>query len=229
VKNEKHNRAELDRATAQRLARLRTMPVDTSRLERWLRAEIPSPSSQGRTERSSGVSMWLRPARAVAAGFALLMMLVGALVLSSGGPVLASPNQMAQVHEELVSGRMSATRVDSVEGANRVLMAQWPQSPKIPSLPHDDVTACCMHSVGDKNLACVLLKADGVPVTMTVANAADMRLPSSPTTTRNGVAYHVQAHGQLNMVMTERYGRWVCLTGELPAERLMDLASRLQF
>jgi hypothetical protein len=56
-----------------------------------------------------------------------------------------------------------------------------------------------------------------------------MRVPSSPVTYRNGVPYHVQASGSLNMVMAERQDRWVCLISDLPAERLMDLAARLEF
>jgi hypothetical protein len=46
---------------------------------------------------------------------------------------------------------------------------------------------------------------------------------------RAGVTYHVQSSGRVNMVMTERQGRWVCLMGEAPIERLMDFAERLQF
>ena len=50
--------------------------------------------------------------------------------------------------------------------------------------------ACCMKSVKNKKVACVLLKSEDVAVTMTVANAADMKLPRSPTVTRGGVTYH---------------------------------------
>jgi hypothetical protein len=56
-----------------------------------------------------------------------------------------------------------------------------------------------------------------------------MRLPSSPTRTRGGVTYHVQSSGRLNMVMTEWDDRWVCLIGEIPADRLMDIAEQLRF
>ena len=89
--------------------------------------------------------------------------------------------------------------------------------------------ACCMKSVQNKRVACVLLKDRGVPVTMTVANAADMKRPPAPTVTRDGVTYRVQTVGKLYMVMTERNERWVCLIGEVPAEQLMELASKLQF
>ena len=89
--------------------------------------------------------------------------------------------------------------------------------------------ACCMKSVKNKKVACVLLKSEGEPVTMTVANASDMKLPTSPTALRDGVTYHVQTSGSLNMVMTERNERWICLIGRLPANQLMDLAEKLRF
>jgi len=56
-----------------------------------------------------------------------------------------------------------------------------------------------------------------------------MRLPTSPVTVRDGIRYNVQASGALNMVMTERHGRWVCLIGGVPPDRLMDVATQLQF
>ena len=43
----------------------------------------------------------------------------------------------------------------------------------------------------------------------------------------DGVTYHVQSFNSLNMVMTERNGRWICLIGRVPTERLMELALRL--
>jgi len=120
-------------------------------------------------------------------------------------------------------------QVDSVDAANKALSAQWPQAPDVPNVPANHVMACCMKSVKDKKVACVLLKREGVPVTMTVANAADMQLPKVPKVNRSGVAYYVQSSGTINMVMAEREGRWVCLIGELASDRLMDLADQLRF
>jgi len=91
------------------------------------------------------------------------------------------------------------------------------------------VMACCMRSVKNKKVVCVLMEDSAGPVSMTVANASDMQAPASPTVTRGGVSYHVQSVGPLNMVMTERNGRWICLIAKLPAERLMDLAASLEF
>jgi hypothetical protein len=120
-------------------------------------------------------------------------------------------------------------KVASIEEASRMLAKQWPQSPDLPDAPEQHVMACCMQSVKNKKMACVLLKKEDVPVTMAVARSTDMEMPSSPTRTRGGVTYHVQSTGRLNMVMTERNERWICLIGEMPQEHLMDLADQLKF
>jgi hypothetical protein len=213
---------EHDRATTARLAKLRTLPVDTSRLDAAIRQRI----DQVPRERTR----WPRIVRRAAAAAVLVGLLVGAAVLLVvTRPALASPAQMAQVHADLVSGRTPVMQVDSLEAAARALSRQCPQPPGLPGLPQQHVMACCMKSVKNKQMACVLLKSEGAPVTMCVARAEDMRLPSSPTRMRDGVTYHVQSVDRLNMVMTERQDRWICLIGELPAERLMDLAEQLQF
>jgi len=216
---------DLDRAMAARLARLRDIPMDTSRLDRMFRSEIPQLAARPKTR------TWLRPARALAASLAILATLGAVIIISSSGELAqASPAQMAQFHQEMVSGQVATVRVDSIEAANKVLSGQSPESPAVPELPpKDHVKACCMKSIKGKKLSCVLVEKEGTPVTMTVANAADMQLPKSPTTDRGGVTYHIQAFERLNMVMTQRNGRWICLIGELSAEKLMDLAQRLQF
>ena len=216
--------SELDQAIARRLAKLRTTPVDTSRLDKMLAAQLPQPDRNARS------AAWkLRPLRAIAASIAIIAIVGAVLVSSSGGPVLASPTQMAQVHEDMVSGRTPVMQVASITEANKALASQWPQSPTVPGVPADHVMACCMRSVKNKKVACVLLKNDDVPITMTVANASDMQMSTSPVVTHGGVNYHVQSVQKLNMVMTERNGRWVCLIGERPVEQLMDLATKLQF
>jgi len=215
-----HENAKLDEAVAKRLHRLGTMPVETSKLESRLRAELGIVPQR---------RLWLRPMRAVAAGIALLAVIAAVFLSTSGGPVLASPSQMAQMHNELVAGQSGIMQVNSIDAANTALSKEWPDSPRIPGIPPEHVMACCMRSVKSKKVACVLLRNENVPVTMTVANASDMRLPTSSMIQRDGITYHVQSEGALNMLMTERHGRWICLIGELPAERLVDLATKLRF
>src|SRR5436305_8701466 len=117
----------LDEATAARLHRLSTMPVDTSAVERTLRAAISPPLK---------MSLWRAwPARAIAASLLIAALVLAVMLTASSGSVLASPAQMAQMHEDLVSGRLPSMQADSVEAANRMLAAQSPASPQVPSLP----------------------------------------------------------------------------------------------
>jgi hypothetical protein len=212
-----------EQAVAGRLAKLRSMPVDTRRLAKALHAQVPRPAGRG-------AWLSLRSFRAVAASILLVGAIVSVLVFTTmSRPALASPAQMARMHEDLVAGRTPAVQVDSIEAANKLLAGEHPQFPALPDVPVDHVMACCMNSVKDKKVACVLMKREGVPVSLMVARSRDMRLPTSPVTVRNGMSYYVEASGDLNMVMTERLDRWVCLIGAMPAERLMDLAAQLAF
>ena len=212
----------LDQAVAARLARLRKIPVDTTALDKAVRAQV-QPLRAPRI-------LLMRPLRAIAASFLILAGVVTAVVLStSSGPALASAAQMAQVHQDIVSGRIPVMQVDSIEAANRMLNSQSPDAPALPQVPQSHVMACCMKSVHNKKMACVLLRDDGEPITLAVANASDMKLGPAPMVTRNGVSYRVESVGNLHMVMTERDGRWLCLISKLPADRLMDAAARVRF
>jgi len=213
-----------DRAVAARLAALRGMPVDTNRLDAALRARLP------RQRKPNRFLLLPRSVRAVAASLLVLSgVAVAILLFTSGGPALASADQMARFHQEIVSGQVPVMQVDSIEAANRMLGAQSPGAPALPQVPREHVMACCMKSVHDKKMACLLFRDEGVPITLAVANASDMKLPPAQVVSRGGASYRVQAVGDLHMVMTERDGRWLCLIGQLPAERLMDVAAQVRF
>lgn len=212
---------ELDQAVSARLRRLSSMPVDLSRLEQRVRRAIP--------QRRQLVMRMIRPLGAVAASVTVLAVIAAALLTASSGEVLASPAQMAQVHREIVANPLHVMKVGSIDEASRALTEQWRGIPDLPQAPETHVMACCMKSIKDKKLACVLLNSQGTPITMSVGKASDMRLPAGPTVTRGGITYHVQSWGSLNMVTTEQAGRWVCLIAELPQDKLIDLAARLRF
>ena len=214
-----------ENAVSNRLSKLRTMPVETSRLAAALQAQIPNPK-----RRALGAWLSMRSVRAVAASVLAVGALAAVLLFSTmSRPALASPAEMARMHEDLVSGKTPAMQVDSIEAANRMLAGEHPQFPALPDLPAEHVMACCMKSVANKKVGCVLLKQEGIPVSLMVARDSDMRNPTSPTVLRDGVSYNVQTSGRLNMVMTKRGGRWICLIGETSVDRLMDLASQLDF
>ena len=219
---DQHDEA-LDQAVSARLARLRTMPVDTSNLDKAIRAKIPPSRREWRI-------LSFRPLRALAASVVLVSAIAAAIMLSaSSGPALADAAQMAQVHQDIVAGRIPVMQVASIGEANRMLNSQSPGAPTLPQMPKSHVMACCMKSVQNKKMACVLLKDEGVPITLAVASAADMKLAPAPIRTRNGIDYRVQEVGNLSMVMTEQDGKWLCLIGQVSADRLIDVAAQLRF
>lgn len=215
----------LDQAIADRLAKLRTLPVDTSRLDARLAAAIPRP-------RATVFRRLLRPITTVAASL-LLVGTIAAVVLmnGSGSAVLASPARMAQVHRDIVSNKLAVTHVSSIEEAGAVLSKETDaHAPALPKPPEAHVMACCMKSIDNKKMACVLLEgAGGVPITMSVAKASDMKVPPGTAVTQSGEQYHVHSADGLNMVMCQRSGRMVCLISELPSDQLIELAKQLKF
>jgi hypothetical protein len=225
-------RERLDEAVSARLARLRSMPVDLSALRAAVEAQVGA-APRGRGQGRRMVLGWLNPTRAAAASLLILGMVVVLVIASSSGPVLASPDRLAQIHRDVVSGGAHGMRpVTSIDAANAALASENPGGPAVPGVAgvaDDHVMACCVHTVGRKKMSCVSLMTDGVPVSLAVADAADIRLPASETVTVEGVTYHVQSAQDVNMAMTERNGRWVCLMGKLPTGRLIEIAKGLRF
>jgi hypothetical protein len=216
----------IEEATSRRLAKLRAAPVDTSQFLNAIEKAIPRPQPQQRRL----VFGWLKPMRAVAASLLVFGLIVALVIHSSGGPVLASADRLARIHEEVLHRAGShVTPVDSVSAANAALAQKCPGLPAVPLLPKDHVMSCCVHDLGRKKLACVAINVDGVPVSLAVADAADVKTPSCEPLKIGGVDYHVQSHDGINMVMIERGGRWVCLMGKVPVNRLAELAQSLQF
>ena len=72
-------------------------------------------------------------------------------------------------------------QVESIDATKMALASQSPDGPEVPNMPKDRVMVCCKKSVQAKRVACVLLKGQDVRVSMTLASAADMRVPSSAT------------------------------------------------
>jgi hypothetical protein len=212
----------LDQATADRLAKLAALPVDTSRLDAALKARIPRTAA-------GPVAVFFH-LRAVAAALATIG-LIGVIAYSlSGGAVLASPDAMAQVHQEMLSGSAPMTPVNSIAQANQAIAASGNVGVSIPDVSAEQVMCCCTHSIKDKQIACVMLKGSGdAPVTMAVAKAEDMRSPpDAKVRTVGGIEYRLQSKGNLNMVMTQRNGRWICLMGTLTDDQLIEMAQSIK-
>lgn len=222
-------RDELDAAIAARLRKLRSMPVDTSGLERALAMHL-DPLANPSTRSRSWWAGVVKP-RAVAASVALIAVLVTVVMLTtSSGPAYADPAQMATMHRELVGGTSSVMRVNSIEEAERALASELPESSGASGMPEDHVMACCLRRIEGKKISCVLLNDESVPVSLMVADGGEVKSSRTATTTvRGGLTYQVESSGDLNMVMTKRDGRWVCLIGARPVERLIELSGSMRF
>ena len=212
----------LEDALAKRLAKLAATPIDTTHLDQALRAHLPPPPAVV----SARSRPWLKPLVALAAS--LLLIATVTLALLSPSAAQASPQEIASLHTQVITGsNMMPTR--SVGEVNQMIAAMG-HSLTIPGLPANPPECCCMRKLKDKDVVCLLLKEGNTAVTMTVAAACDMKCPSSaPTVTRGPNTYHVSQVGSLNMVMTARHNRWVCLVSQAPQETLLTLAEKLQF
>jgi hypothetical protein len=178
---------------------------------------------QSRSNLTVRAARFWRPAAAVAASLVLIA-IVG-MALLQGRPAQASA--MVQLHRDIMAGKVHTMPVDSVAEVNEAFAAFGKNGVRIEA-PQMAVMSCCMQHVEGKQVYCVQLKEEGVPVTLTIADAAAVAAPKTTTVMHKGAAYHVEASGELTMVTTEHGGRRVCLIGALPAERLMGLAEGLK-
>ena len=84
----------LDQATSARLAKLRSTPVDLTRLQKLVARRIPCRRTR----------LFLRPVLALAASVVLMVAGTLAFFAFSSRPALASPLEMAQLYNDVVSG-----------------------------------------------------------------------------------------------------------------------------
>lgn len=217
---------ELDSATSSRLARLATMPVNTSNLDHRLHAALESNA----LDRSRSPRPRLVRFLATAAASIAILITVGLFLTNLGNtPVLASPTNLARIHAEAIDHRKSESTVTTVEQANRVLAGQWSDTPLLPTPSAGQLRACCVHSFKDRKVACLILDDGGTPLTMVVGHARDIRCPNGHVVERGGRKFTLHEVKDLRMVMTEHDGRYVCLMGEVPEDRLLELAEGIKF
>src|SRR4051812_9228667 len=86
----------LDDATSQRLAKLRTVPVDSVGFLKAIEAQIPRSQARPR--------IWFSPIRTVAASLLVVGLIIALVVHSSSGPVVASAERLAEIHKEVLTG-----------------------------------------------------------------------------------------------------------------------------
>ncbi len=220
-------RDRLDRATRHRLAKLAEVPADTSStLARFHAAVSAEKQSQQPETRRLRFPLWKRLPAWTAMAAILTLAATLLLVLSNIGPspVYAAPSEMVQMHRDLVAGKAPVIPVGNVDEARRTIEAQWQGAPALPTLPDKNVHACCLRDVQSRQVACVLLRQGGFPVTVIVARTKDFKSTDGPKVTRNGHEYSVHSRDGINMVMTQHQDRWLCFMSELGSDDLIELA-----
>jgi hypothetical protein len=218
AKNFENGRGVEGDALSRRLRQLDAMPVDTGGLERALAGVIPMPK-KGR----SGGRGWMARLAAIAAGLIVLIS-VSAVLLVPDRAVMAEPAMIAAVHREMID-TMGSIPLTNIAAINETIRGQWKDSPVIPNAgmkAHD----CCIKKMKDARLAFVLLDADGTHLSMAIAKSREVDMPKTGREEHDGHVWSVQKVGSLNMVMTESGPRWICLTGDMPAEKLMEIATK---
>jgi hypothetical protein len=192
--NDSANNLEL--ATAQRLRRLSTMPVDLQPLERQIKSAIPPPATAGLAQ---GTRLMIGPSRwlAVAASVAMLLTVGAVVVATWPRPVLASPQVLESIYEHntaMSSGINSGTTMNQ---------------------PDMGTMACCVQKVEGRAVTCFTLTISGKRVSMAVGDAKHFKVPQEAgQRTVGGIEYRFQSSGKVNMVMAVKDGAWLCLMGE---------------
>jgi hypothetical protein len=216
-----------DEALSRRLAGLSAMPVDTSALDRALAAQLPPPP--GRAAPAAPARSWSRTIRPMAAVAASVLVMVTVILAMQGRTVRASADVMAQMHRDIVAGRVPTMKADSIEKANAAFKAFGTDLPTLAQPPEAHAMACCMRNVGAHRVACVLLDSAGTPVTVAVAPADAVDTGPAASVAFHGQSFRVQKSAELTMVTLDRGRTRICLIGALPAERLMGLSGELKF
>ncbi len=222
MNQDKEPLSQLDQATCKRLARLSTVPVDTTRLERRLSEAMPAPAEPGR----SGLRFrgWWRVASAAAAVVAITATLMFTLV---GGPTpaVASPIELRQLHRDILAGRIELVSVTSIAQANREINTQQRDAPQIPGFDHIQVQSCCLRDIQGKLVAVVLLDYQGVPVTLVVARGRDFARPMGQSITIGSRTFMAHEVDGVQMVMSHEDDLWLCVMGDSSADDLAQVAA----
>ena len=215
----------VDAALSRRLARLATVPVDSSNLERRLRAKMAEPEAP---PRQPIVMRWRRPLAGIAA-LLLVGVFIGLALINTASPVVAAPTELARVHRDVIAGEAEAFQITSINQANQIIASQSQTAPTLPQHVTGDVRTCCLHRIQGVLVVCLQLEYRGQPVTLVVAHGRELCSRDGTVIQRGGTEYMTHDVEGLNMVMTNQADHWLCVMGELPTDQLVDLAAGIEF
>lgn len=212
----------LDRATAERLARLAKRPVDLSQLEQCVSEAIQEHQRQGGRR-----NRWVKPVIAIAAS--LLLVAIGWIVINAGNtPETASPAGLAEIHYEASNKLTPHIEASSVDEANRLLAEQSDVFHPLPPLP-GLLKYCCLHRHANTVLTCAIIEVDSKDITVAIASASEIKSPPGESVVRGGRTYRIHSAGGTNLVMVHDGRSWLCVMGEDSTDQLISVADGIQF
>lgn len=227
MQNEQSDEASqaLDDATRRRLAQLAAVPVDTSRLERRLRAAMDAVAPQPvQPWRLRYLPRW--SGAAVAAVLALALVLFSVFGWSS--PAVASAEPLFDLHSQMTSGALDVRAADDLDQVRQFLHSNTATVPSLSELPPAVAAACCIHRVGDSRLLGVLVTVEGRPLSVVIGESHEVKVGDSTSVIgRGGREIAVHERDGMTMAMTHDDRRVVCVIGSAPAAELVQVLDRL--
>ena len=224
MNDERYN--QIDQATSDRLAKLSDCPVDTTNLEHRLNNILPDQNSTNTIPLTQ--RMWWKPVTSAAATIILGITLMWLIFNGDSNPVMAAPMHMAEIHNEVVSEHADHFKVTSIEEANQLLSNQSNGVVSVPKLP-GTIKSCCLHKYQHVTLTCALILENGELVSIAIAEANKMHTPKGENISLNGKTFVAHTMNDLQMVMTYRNGRWLCVMGKIQKDKLVKIADTIEF
>lgn len=216
----------LDRATSQRLQRLSSMPVDTTRVDAWMKAQFGPDDTESVESR---MRLRGRSIASIAAVIAVAV-LIGVMSLS-GTDVAAAPLELNEVHERVTAGSIASVAAADLADAQRQLKALVDGA----SRPNGDypngVRCCCGQTLVGERLTFIKTHFRQTPVTIvlmrghhTCAGHGHERVDDQG---RRFIVH--QDHAGVQATLTSSEDHWVCVMAALSTEDLLEVAGRVAF
>jgi hypothetical protein len=223
----------LDAATARRLAKLGRREVDVTRLQQRLAKSLDADATADES-RAGGrapyrFSRWVSPAAGVAALLAVAFILL--LTFGTQPPqASAAVVELAQLHEDIVSGRVPMESVASVAEANDWIAAQRASAPSLPAhLADARVQSCCLADVSGELVAVALLRDERTTATLVVAEAPNFAHVMGTIIEIDGRTFFGHELNGTRMMMANDGDRWLCVMGDATYEQLAAIAAAVVF
>jgi hypothetical protein len=216
--------SKLDQATSRRLARLSTMPVDTSRLERRLSEHLAGKKPARRPLLS--FSRW-RPAVGIAAAV-LIAVLIGVMSLT-GPTAMASPMELHRVHQGVVSGSLPAFNASDFPTARAELASLIEGAPRPAGDYPQSLRCCCGQELRGEQMAFIKLRHNDTPITIIMMQGHHVCAGTGETITdesRRRFIVHHENNG-VQATLTSQGDHWICVMGAISTDELLSLARQL--